>query len=187
MEEDDRIAVCRLKRGDWGGLDTLVERYQLKAVRAAFLILRDVQAAEDVTQETFIKVARHIKRFDERRPFAPYFLRSVVNAALDMAILISRQERASIDIEFLEERLIAADTVESEAEWNTVKRDVQHALEQLSPRQRAAIVMRYYLDLSEKEMAAQMNARPGTVKWLLNEARARLRDMLGVSHRRSVK
>jgi RNA polymerase sigma-70 factor (ECF subfamily) len=49
----------------------------------------------------------------------------------------------------------------------------------LPPRQRAAIVQRYYLEMSEKEMAEALEAPPGTVKWLLNAARARLRALLG--------
>lgn len=178
MEEDDLAAIRRLKADDLGGLETLVKRYQLRAARAAFLVLRDAQAAEDVTQETFLKVARLIGRFDETRPFGPYFLRSVVNAALEAASCASQREQDSVEMESVEARLAAAETVESQAEWNALKRDIHHALDQLSPRQRAAVVMRYYLDLSEKEMAERLETRPGTVKWLLNEARARLRGLL---------
>ena len=56
--------------------------------------------------------------------------------------------------------------------------EILAALDQLSARQRAAIVQRYYLEMSEKEMAEQLQAPPGTVKWLLNAARARLRTLL---------
>lgn len=183
MEEDDLSAIRRLKTGDLGGLETLIRRYQRQAARAAFLVLRDSQAAEDVTQETFLKVARHIEKFDESRPFGPYFLRSVVNAALEAASRASKREQDSVAFESCEGWLAAAETVESETEWNALKRDIHHALEQLSPRQRAAIVMRYYLNLSEKEMAERLETRPGTVKWLLNEARARLRGLLERSAR----
>ena len=67
--DDDLTAIRRLKNGDIGGLEGLVCRYQVKAVRAAFLIVRDEQTAEDVVQETFIRIFKHIQRFDESRHF----------------------------------------------------------------------------------------------------------------------
>jgi len=176
--DEDLQAVRRLKSGDIGGLESLVSRYQVRAIRAAFLIVRDEQVAEDVAQETFVRVFQHIRRFDETRSFGPYLLRSVVNAALDVAQRTLKREGVTVGIESVEGLLQHAITVEAQAEFNAVKQDIYHALEALSPRQRAAIVMRYYLEMSEKEMAASLNAAPGTVKWLLNAARERLRGLL---------
>ncbi len=177
--DDDVDAIRRLKNGDIGGLDVLVTRYQVKAVRAAFLIVRDQQAAEDIAQETFLRVFKRIGGFDENRPFGPYLLRSVVNAALDVARKASKREQVTGDLESVEGLLQHAITVEAQAGFNALKRDIHTALERLSPRQRAAVVMRYYLEMSEKEMAESLNAAPGTVKWLLNAARERLRKLLG--------
>jgi len=176
--DDDLTAIRRLKAGDIGGLETLVCRYQVKAIRAAFLILRDEQTAQDVTQETFLRVFERIRRFDESRPFGPYLLRSVVNAALDVAQRPSKIDQAAVGLEAVEGLIQTALTVEAEVEFNAMKQDIHHALEQLSPRQRAAVVMRYYMEMNEKEMAQALNAQPGTVKWLLNAARGRLRDLL---------
>lgn len=157
----------------------LVTRYQVKAIRAAFLIVRDEQAAEDIVQETFIRVFEHIRRFDESRPFGPYLSRSVVNAALDMAQKAVKWREVDGGLESVEDLLEHAMTVEAQTEFNVLKRDILNTLDQLSSRQRAAIVMRYYLEMSEKEMAERLNAAPGTVKWLLNAARERLRSLLG--------
>src|SRR5512141_2946681 len=82
---DDLQAIRRLKNGDIGGLEILVACYQTKAVRTAFLITHDEQLAEEVVQETFVRLYQHIRQFDETRPFAPYLLRSVTNAALNAA------------------------------------------------------------------------------------------------------
>jgi RNA polymerase sigma-70 factor (ECF subfamily) len=57
---------------------------------------------------------------------------------------------------------------------------VWQALAKLTPKQRAAVVMRYYLDMSEKEMAERLDVAPGTVKWRLHAARERLRQLLEV-------
>lgn len=176
--DDDITAIRQLKAGEIGGLETLVCRYQVKAVHAAFMVLRDEQAAEDITQETFLKVFQHIQRFDESRPFGPYLLRSVVNAALDAAISASKEAQATVGLESVEGLLQTALRVEAEVEFNSLKRELHQALDALSPRQRAAVVLRYYLEMSEKEMAEMLHARPGTVKWLLNAAREKLRGLL---------
>jgi RNA polymerase sigma-70 factor (ECF subfamily) len=177
--DDDMDAVHRLKIGDIGGLEILVTRYQVKAMRSAFLILRDEQAAEDIVQETFLRVFNRIRRFDESRPFGPYLLRSVVNAALDAAQSFSKEETVDDELESLEGLLQHAGSLDAQIEFNSLKEEIRSALEKLSPRQRAVIVMRYYLEMSEKEMADNLRAAPGTVKWLLNAARKRLRGLLG--------
>jgi RNA polymerase sigma factor (sigma-70 family) len=69
--------------------------------------------------------------------------------------------------------------VESQVEFIQIQQAILDALSKLSPRQRAVIVQRYYLDMSEREMALTLDAAPGTVKWLLNAARDRLRHLLG--------
>ena len=177
---DDLEAIRRLKRGDIGGLEILVSCHQSKAIHVAALIVGDEQIAEDVTQDTFLKVFKHIRRFDESRPFEPYFMRSVVHAARDAAQKNSKWQ--SLDVEDGEEtieRLIAqAESVESQVEQKQLKSEILGAMFKLSPRQRAVIVQRYYLGLSEKEMSEELDVTPGTIKWLLNAARTRLRDLL---------
>ncbi len=80
---DDREAILRLKRGDVSGLELLMGRYQVQAARAAFLITQDLALAQDVVQETFIRIYDRIRQFDDSRPFEPYLMRSVVHAALN--------------------------------------------------------------------------------------------------------
>jgi RNA polymerase sigma-70 factor, ECF subfamily len=175
-------AIARLKRGDIGGLEILVKQYYVQAVRAVFIISRDRALAEDIVQAAFLRVYERIHQFDTERPFAPWFLRSVVNDAL----MSARRERRVIALDGesydygaqipvltskdpgLDELLIAAET--SEAIWE--------ALGKLSAEQRSAIVLRYYLDLSEAEMSFELDCPPGTVKSRLHTARRRLRQLL---------
>jgi RNA polymerase sigma-70 factor (ECF subfamily) len=171
-------AIQHLKDGDIGGLETLVVRHQAKAVRVAFLITHDETLAEDVVQDTFMRIYHRIKRFDLSRPFEPYLLRSVVNAALDVAQK-TRHLSLEGDLDQVEGLLSQAASVESELEYIQLKQRIVAALAKLEPRQRAAVIQRYYLEMSEKEMAAALDAAPGTVKWLLNTARAKLHDLLG--------
>ena len=179
-DKDDLQAICRLKRGDIGGLELLIARYQGKALRTAFLVTQDEPLAEDVVQEAFVRFFQRARGFDEARPFEPYFLRSVVNAALNA---LKKEKKgncpAEQDTPDLETLLDQAASVEEQVEFSALKQQIHRALSSLAPRQRAVIVQRYYLQMSEEEMSAALGAPRGTVKWLLNAARDRLRSLLG--------
>ena len=82
---EERRAVERLKTGDIGGLEALVRSHQTRAVRAAYLILRDRALAEDVVQAAFVRAYERIASFDEGRPFGPWFMKVVVNDAIKAA------------------------------------------------------------------------------------------------------
>lgn len=191
MEEllTDLEAIAHLKNGDLAGLDALIERYQLRAARAAYLIVRERSLAEDIVQETFVQLVGKIHQFDEGRPFAPWFLRCVVNDALKT---VQRQKRQvsldEADVTSLETAQAAewlvtslADSQpgpEAQALQAETSREVWQALEWLTPEQRAAIVQRYYLGYSEAEMSVALQRPAGTIKWLLHTARKRLRGLL---------
>lgn len=176
---DDVESIRRLKRGDMGGLETLMERYQVKAARAAFLITYDQALAQDIVQVTFIRIYQRIHQFNEGQPFEPYLIRSVINASLNAVRDHRKLQSLDSDAQAVENLLDRADSVETQVELNQLQHEILNALAKLSPRQRAAIVQRYYLDMSEREMALSLDAAPGTVKWLLNAARGRLRQLLG--------
>jgi RNA polymerase sigma-70 factor (ECF subfamily) len=182
MFMDDLQAIRRLKSGDAGGLEILVTRYQRKAVQTAFLITHDEQLADEVVQETFVRLYQHIRHFDESRPLGPYLLRSVANAALNAAKKTRRwvQIGAGNDtiVEAVAELLSEATSLEDQAEYHALRERIFKAMQSLSPRQRAVIVQRYYLGMSEKEMAESASVAPGTIKWWLNSARASLRHLL---------
>ena len=181
---EDLLAIRRLKNNDISGLECLIAHYQAKALRTAFLITHNEPMAEDVVQDVFIRFYQRVQHFDERRPLEPYFLRSVVHAALNRIErekkVQSLAEEDSCEVESLLEQ---AASVEDQVEFNALKWQIKEALAELSPRQRAAIVQRYYLEMSEKEMSEALDAPPGTVKWLLNAARDRLRTLLGSERR----
>lgn len=175
---DDLEAIRRIQNGDVGGLETLMDRYQVKAARAAFLITHDKALAQDVVQETFLRIHDRIHQFNPSHPFEPYLIRSVIHASLN-AVRGDRKLTLLDDEKELEKLLDRAASVESQVEFIQLQHEILDALSKLSPRQRAVIVQRYYLDLSEREMALTLDAAPGTIKWLLNAARERLRHLLG--------
>lgn len=177
---DNLQAIRRLKNGDIGGLEILITCHQARAIQAAYLVTRDEPMAEDVVQEAFIRFYERVRYFDETRPFEPYFLRSVVNRALNAV----EKEHAAIGLDeemeplALQSLLEHAVLVEDQVEYAQLKAKIARALESLSPRQRAVVVLRYFLEMSEKEMTVTLKIAPGTIKWLLNTARNRLRALL---------
>ena len=187
---DEKQAIQRLKDGDISGLEFLVDCLQMKAVRTAYLITRDIGLAEDVVQDSFLQAYRSINGFDAARPFEPWFMQGVVNASVKMMQKSARQVEvgAEHDADELFSQLFErVESVEAQVESIEVQSQIWEAMQKLSPRQRAVIVQRYFLEMSEKEMAAESGAAVGTIKWLLNAARERLRGLLGVAHRRSDK
>lgn len=182
---DETQAIQRLKQGDIGGLEFLVARHQVKAVRAAYLITRDPALAEDVVQDCFLRAFHSIRSFDSTRPFEPWFMRSVVNASVKMMQRSARQIQVGeeADESVLAELAARVESVESQVESIEVQNQIWDAMQKLSPRQRAVVVQRYFLEMSEKEMALESGAAAGTIKWLLNAARERLRGLLAATQR----
>lgn len=176
--DDELQAIHQLKRGKTDGLEILISHYQSRCLRVAFLITHDQAMAEDAVQDAFIRIYQRIHQFDETRPFEPYLLRSVVNAALNLTRNNIKKNSLDKNLEKLESLLATAASVESSVEDAQTTSEILVVMALLSPRQRAVVVQRYFLEMNEKEMATALNAAPGTVKWLLNAARKRLRSLL---------
>jgi RNA polymerase sigma-70 factor (ECF subfamily) len=178
---DESEAIVRLKKRDLAGLEPLVEMYQAPAVQAAYLITGDRQLAEDVVQAAYLRVIDRIDGFDANRPFRPWFMRIVVNSAVDTVRGARRRSSGDNDdaVSALLELIPDSSPGPEDAAASTELRPaVLSALDGLPPEQRAAIVMRYYLGLSEEEMVGRLAVPAGTVKWRLHAARSRLRSLL---------
>ncbi len=176
-------AIERLKQGDINGLEYLVRTYQLYALRAAYLIVRDYDLAEDVVQDAFLRAYERIDQFDASRPFKPWFFRIVINLAKRAATKRERQvhfSKMSMDEEVVFDEIIADLKSDPDilAEQHDLRVMVWLGLGRLPPPQRAVMVQRYYLDMSEKEIATHSGVTLGTIKWRLHTAHKKLRVWL---------
>jgi RNA polymerase sigma-70 factor (ECF subfamily) len=180
---DEAKAIAQLKAGDIAGLKILVEMYQIDAIQAACFITGDRAIAEDIVQAAFLRAFDKIQGFDETRPFRPWFLRMVVNDSIKASIQQNRKialnDDRDEDYEFVLQKL-DENTREPEdaVEQEELVIEMRQAIAQLSPSQRAAVVMHYFLNLSAAESASQLNCEPGTIRWHLSVARKRLRNLL---------
>lgn len=131
-------------------------------VRLAYLMTGSQETAEDVVQDAFVRMHRTYSRIDEPRA---YLRRSVVNGCTSHHRTRLRRQRIGA-------RLHDAAVQELEAD------ELFDVLAQLAPRQRAAIVLRYWQGLDEAEIATVLQCRPGTVGSLLHRGIARLREVI---------
>ena len=172
---NDQREMERMRQGDIAALGALVDRHQTRALRAAYLVTHDLAMAEDVVSAAFLRVFERADRYDPER-FGPWFYRIVVNDAIKA---VQRRDRTTT-LDHAEDTGRPGDSPDPEgaAALNEERRAVRDALEQLTPSQRGAVVMRYFLDLSESEMVERTGRTRGTVKRHLHDARARLKKLL---------
>lgn len=180
---EEKLAIARLKQGDLDGMEVLVKRYQVQAIYTAYLIARDMKLAEDIVQDAYLRAAEKITQFDESRSFGPWFLRSVVHASIKAAERQKRlvpldgdkDEEMSSVTRWLLDPKPGPDEI---AETQETRRIVWKALGQLTPEQRAVIILRHFLEMNEKEITRELDRPLTTIHWWLRAARNRLREIL---------
>jgi RNA polymerase sigma-70 factor (ECF subfamily) len=155
----DRKLVREAQRGSSQALADLYSAHWGRAHRAAYLVVRDEAAAEDIAQDAFLAAVDALDRFDRRRPFAPWLHRIVVNRAIDWG----RREALRRKVDEPEGQA-AAEPVEQVGE------DVMEALAGLPVEQRAVVVLRYLLEYTPGEIARLLELPRGTVNSRLRRA-----------------
>jgi RNA polymerase sigma-70 factor, ECF subfamily len=164
----ERRLIRDAQRGSKQALADLYTAHWRRAHRAAYLVVHDAAAAEDIAQDGFLAAVDALDRFDRRRPFGPWLHRIVVNRAIDWA----RREALRRKVDDPEEQ--AAPDAAAEA----VGGDLMQSLAQLAPEHRAVVVLRYLLDYTPGEIARMLELPRGTVNSRLRRALDRLRDLI---------
>lgn len=173
-EPDDATLVERAQAGDVRAFETLVRRHQAAVARLAGFVSGSFEAAEDITQEAFVKAYRSLHRFEPGKPFRPWVFRIAANTAKNHRRSAGRKARLAVKVGAL-----AVDPSPDPADDAVARTTVLAALERLPAADRLVIALRYFDDLSERDMAHVLGVRPGTVKSRLARSVARLRAELG--------
>jgi RNA polymerase sigma-70 factor (ECF subfamily) len=171
---DDRELVDRVKQGDVTAYDVLVRRHLARATIVARRLLGNVQDAEDLVQEAFIRALDRISTFDHSRAFAPWFFRLLINTGLNARK--ARSLRAA-EPERGDSPSRAANPLEL-AESEDLRERFQLALASLPPRQRLVVAMFEVDGLSTAEIAESLGISRETVRWHHHQARHTLRQAL---------
>jgi RNA polymerase sigma-70 factor (ECF subfamily) len=170
----ERAWVRGARAGSAADLEALFREHWPRAYRAAYLVVHDAAAAEDVAQEGFLAAVRALDRFDRRRPFGPWLHRIVVNRAIDWAR--ARTLRGEVFAEGLVE--VAAPAVEAPAPRAPYEEATVAALAELSPEHRAVIVLRHLLEYTPGEIAELLELPRGTVNSRLRRGLDQLAERL---------
>jgi RNA polymerase sigma-70 factor (ECF subfamily) len=165
---DERAWVRGAQHGSVSDLEALFRAHWPRAYRAAYLVVHDAAAAEDIAQEAFLAAVRALDRFDRRRPFAPWLHRIAVNRAIDWA----RARELRREVELVETAGVPQREPPEDA------KPLAAGLAELSPEHRAVIVLRYLLDYSPGEIAQLLDLPRGTVNSRLRRGLDRLGERL---------
>jgi RNA polymerase sigma-70 factor (sigma-E family) len=148
-----------------------------RLVRTATLLLGDREAAEDVVQEAFVRLDRRAADLPDVRSRQAYVRQIVVNLSR------SALRRRVVALKHLPRPSVPAPAADGEALASLEHDEVVRALRRLSTRQRQALVLRFYEDLSEAEVAEAMGCKVGTVKATLSQAKQALARLLELDRR----
>jgi RNA polymerase sigma-70 factor, ECF subfamily len=154
---DERAWVRGAQAGSASDLEALFRSHWPRAYRAAYLVVHDAAAAEDIAQEAFLAAVRALDTFDRRRPFGPWLHRIVVNRAIDW--VRARTLRREVG----DDETVAALPAGEENPGQPLSGHVVAALASLSPEHRAVIVLRYLLEYTPGEIAVLLDLPRGTV------------------------
>lgn len=155
-----------------GALSELYARYVPAATRLAFLLTGNRQQAEDLAQEAFVRCTGRFAHLRAQASFDAYLRRSVVN------LHTSALRRRRLEREWVRrEGARIARTTETMPDV-AGRQDLWRALGALPPRQRAALVLRYYEDLSETDAAKALGCSVPALKSLVARGSAGLRDLI---------
>ena len=167
---DESAWVRGAQAGSVSDLEALFKAHWPRAYRAAYLVVHDAAAAEDIAQEGFLAAVRALDRFDRRRPFGPWLHRIVVNRAIDWARARALRKEVVVD------EALATEPVASKG--GAYPENVVAALAELSAEHRAVVVLRYLLDYTPGEIADLLELPRGTVNSRLRRGLDRLAESL---------
>lgn len=187
MEPSDEILCERVAARDEGAFDLLVARYQERAYRIAWSIVRNADDARDVSQDAFIRLHQNAARFERRAKFSTWFYRILVNLALDHKRRHRWWHRVLGDSGSPEpgdeqSALDRAPSLEPGPDDDATRRELMRRLwtevHQLSPQQRAALLLQIE-GLSTTEIAGVLDCAEATVRVHLHRALGALRKTMG--------
>lgn len=189
VDLDDKTLVARVQEGDERAFRTLFDRYQRRAFAVAYGVVKNKQDAMDIVQDGFVKVHRHIGKFQGSSSFYTWLYRIIMNLAIDHV----RRRKNAKGVEYDDRVGREADEVAGDGTLlprildanpgkTVIRREllakIQEALEELPEYHRAVIVLREIEGLSYEEMSQVLGVPKGTIMSRLFHARKKMQATL---------
>jgi RNA polymerase sigma-70 factor, ECF subfamily len=159
--------IERARQGDEQAFQWLIDAHKDSVFRLAYLMLKNTEDAEDITQETFWRAYHHLHRFDTTRPFKPWVLRIAANLCRNQRRDLRRYWNALWALAKEDEDKVS---VERQVMQNVEVSAMLDAIRHLRPDEQEIIYLRYFLELDVATTAEVLNVQPGTVKSRLHRA-----------------
>lgn len=176
----DRELVLRLQSRDPHAMGDLYDRYGRIMYSLIFRIVRNTSVAEDLVQETFLRIWNRVHGFDpEKGALSPWVLAVARNRAIDyLRSVDGRMAQSAFELDKMQHPIVFADFDSGILNMDRV-RMLKEAFQKLTPNQRIALELAYYEGLSQSEMAERMKQPLGTIKTWVRSALKILREELG--------
>jgi RNA polymerase sigma-70 factor (ECF subfamily) len=176
---DEAALVERARHGDLEAWETIVRTYQGIAFRTAYLLSGNAADAEEAAQDGFVKAYRALGRFRRGAELRPWLLKIIANEARNRRRSAGRRELLALRAAAENRPGDAVPSPEAALLAGDERARLLAAVEALGKGHRNVIACRYFLELTEAEIAAALGLRHGTVKSRLARALERLRESLG--------
>ena len=186
IKDNDSKLVAKSKLGDRRAFGKLVKKYQNKVLYLAYDLIGNYVDAQDVAQNVFLQAFQNIPYFRDEATFSTWIYKITTNAAIDFQR--SRRRRKSLFIDqpqYEEQQKLSIEniedpyqSVEKKIENSDLKSLVAKVVEELSPQQKAAFILKYFQDKSTEEIAKIINCNPVTVRGHILRATTKLRKRL---------
>jgi RNA polymerase sigma-70 factor (ECF subfamily) len=175
---DEKAWVLQAQHGNDEAFTQLVETYQIPVYNLCYRMLGEAEIAEDAAQETFLRAYQNILRYDPKRPFPTWLLSIAAHYCIDR---LRKRKFSMFSIDDDERTFELPDTEAPNPENEAIKKEerdqVHIILQSLDATDRAAIIMRYWYDFSEAEIAEALNLTVSAVKSRLHRARRALANL----------
>jgi RNA polymerase sigma-70 factor (ECF subfamily) len=180
----DQELIRQFIAGDHSSLEIIINRHQRKVFSYILLIVKDRHLAEDIFQDTFIKVINTLRSgaYNEEGKFLPWVMRIAHNLVIDYFRKSRRMPTVenSEEYDLFETLNLFEDTIEDKMIINQIHKDVKHLIEYLPDEQKEVLKMRHYMDMSFKEIAettdVSINTALGRMRYALINLRKLIRE-----------
>lgn len=173
MESSEYEWLTRALQGDDEAFSHLVDMYQRPVFNLCYRMTGDAGDAEDAAQETFLRAYQNLRRYDTQRSFITWLLSIAAHYCIDQ---LRRKRLPALPLDVLPEESVPDNlpNPESHASKAEEQRQMRALLEKLGPQDRAAIVLRYWYDVSDEEIGDMLSLTVPAVKSRLHRARREL-------------
>ncbi|WP_163714084.1 RNA polymerase sigma factor [Mangrovibacterium lignilyticum] len=181
--ENDNTLVLNFIGGDQSAIETLIQRHKSRVYTYIFLIVKNQALAEDIFQDTFIKVIRSLKtgKYTENGKFISWVLRISHNLIIDhfrKERLLNTFSNEDSEYDLFNSSKFSDENIEEKLVFEQITADIRRLIDELPDDQRQVIIMRHYLGLSFKEIADRTDVSINTALGRMRYALINLRKII---------